>query len=359
MNIIYYILLFFPILKLKGFIFSNPNLHSIHNNIHHFVNNKIGFKKLILSNNNKNTNEIHDKNTIITTFFSKSKSFLNIIRYENIFPTLLLSFSGGFITNKSVLKILKNPDFMISTVNTILIMSSSMILNDLFDINIDKKNKKNRPLVNGEMTVKEALIYSAVLLGLTEYLSYKYLPYYLQMIMNFSIVNIIIYTPILKRILFIKNLSCSFLVSFSIMVGGLASTTINNISNFNLLMMVSNMVFFGSLHNEILMDISDYSGDKENNILTVPIAFGKENAYKIVSCLTKFFILSNSVFISMLFNYKLSLPFFLIFYRLIFNLKKIKNHQFSNKIIEKVVKETNIPLFLSILYFCLLSIIKK
>ena len=348
-----YFILLFPILNIKGFIFSDNKENHFKNKIHLYHNGN-NINKL-----NNLCNLSNEKKDFITKFSSKSKSFLKLIRHENILPTLLLSFSGGFIANKSIMKIIKNPYFVITTINTLLILSSSMILNDIFDIEIDKKNKKNRPIVNGEITKNEAILSSIILLGFTEYLSYKYLPYYLQIIMNISMINIILYTPILKRILFIKNISCSYLVSFAIIVGGLASNTVNRFNNFNLLMIVSNMVFFGSLHNEILLDISDYSGDRDNKIFTIPVVFGKENAYKLVCFITNFFILFNSILVSITFNYKLSLPFYFIFYRLLMNLKKIQYHNYSNNIIQTVVKDTNLPLFLSVIYFCILSFMKQ
>ena len=65
---------------------------------------------------------------------------MTLIRSENIFPTLLLSFSGGWIVNPSIYNLLKNKSFIVSNIVTILIMCSSMIINDIVDINIDKMN---------------------------------------------------------------------------------------------------------------------------------------------------------------------------------------------------------------------------
>jgi len=100
-----------------------------------------------------------DSNILVNKIKNKSLSFLKLIRSKNILPTLLLSFSGGFVMNPSIYNILKSSIFITSTIITLLIMSCSMIINDIFDINIDKINNSKRPLVTGEVSIKEASIY--------------------------------------------------------------------------------------------------------------------------------------------------------------------------------------------------------
>jgi 4-hydroxybenzoate polyprenyltransferase len=81
-----------------------------------------------------------------------------------------------------------------------------MIINDIYDVELDKINNPNRPIVNGELKVSEAIIYFVALLGLTEYLTFLYLPNNLKLIMQLIIIKINIYTPILKKMLLVKNI---------------------------------------------------------------------------------------------------------------------------------------------------------
>ena len=81
---------------------------------------------------------------------------------------------------------------IISTINTILIMSSSIIINDLYDINIDKINNPNRPLVSGVVSKTEAIIYTLSLLSSAEYLNIVYLSQSFQWIIHLAILNIIL-----------------------------------------------------------------------------------------------------------------------------------------------------------------------
>ncbi len=291
------------------------------------------------------------------SIINKTKSFFSFIRYKNIMPTLLLSFSGGLIINPSY-NLFHSSKFIISSIITVLIMSCSMVINDVFDVNIDRINKPTRPLVTGEITMREAKIYIILLLSLTEFLN-SLLPYNLQVITHLAIINIILYTPIFKYILLIKNISCALLVAFAVVFAGLtAQNTINIFLNQNitLLVIASRMIFFGSLHNEILLDMTDVKGDKENNVNTIPVRFGLDKTWEIVYYITKVNVLWNTYDVIRLFNFHLGIFFMLMCSPLIINLKEIKKNNYNKQLIIQTVKETNKPLLLTLLLLCILSL---
>jgi 4-hydroxybenzoate polyprenyltransferase len=234
-----------------------------------------------------------------------------------------------------------------------------MIINDVFDINIDKKNNKSRPLVTGEISMKEAKLYIFVLLSLTEYLNLSFLPYNLQVITHIAIINIILYTPILKSILLIKNISCALLVGFAVVFAGLSAKNTINIflnKNIKLLVIASRLIFFGSLHNEILLDMTDVEGDSINNINTIPVRFGNNITWNIVYYITKINILYNTFDVIRLCNFHLGILFMLMSTPLIINLKDVKKYNYNRELILHTVKETNKPLILTLIYLCLMSI---
>jgi len=282
---------------------------------------------------------------------NKLNDYLDLIRYENILPTTLLNLSGGWIMNPSIDLFLNKP-FLISIINTLLIMSSSMILNDIYDIDIDKINNPTRPLVSGKISMNEAKILVVCLLGLTEILSNSFLDTNLNLIIQLSIINVIIYTPIFKKITFVKNISCASLVAFSPIFSGLAAN-INN--NYNLLYILSGMIFIGSLFCEILLDICDKNGDEENNIITIPIKYGDDITLKI----TCIILIINIIFIftSITYNYDVEhgiiLP--IIFSNIFNDLNNIKESNYSNSLIRKTTMNTNLYLFVSLIYLYSLS----
>jgi len=306
-----------------------------------------------------NSNKLTKHMNVIKT---KAGGLIKIIRPQNIIPTLFLCFTGGWIVNPSIKNLLTSPKFIVSSFNAVTIMSSSMIINDIFDVEIDKINNPTRPLVTGEITKTDAILYNCFLVGLTEILSFKYLTRDLILFVNLALLNVTLYTPLLKRILFIKNISCAALVSFSLFFSGLASvynTTniIINPKNRSLLLVAVRTIFFGSLFNELLLDMHDYEGDFENNIPTIPVIYGLQKSYTIMKLLLKINILWNSLQIMYLFNFPIGISLLFILSPLLYNLQNIKSHGFSKESITTTIQSTNMPLFVLLFYLCFLTTI--
>jgi len=353
MQLIQILILFINIINIGSFkTFFNINLKR-----NHLIQNKnIQNKNLILFyNNNNNTN------TIIEKYKKPNKinSFLKLIRSNNIVPTFLLCFSGGWIMNPSIEKLINSPQFIVSTIDTILIMSASMVLNDIYDIEIDKINSHNRPLVNGEIKIKEALFFALLLIGISEYLALAFLPDNLKFIIQLAIIQISIYTPILKRIIIIKNISCASLVSFSLFFTGLSSSDRNLITlnkNFGLLSIAMSLIFLGSWCNELLLDMRDIKGDRSNKIITIPTLFGNKFSWIFSNFLLSVNILSNTLSISYLYNNPIIGSFIpIILSPLLLNLYKIRRDNYSEESIINYMKYSNFPLLVLLFYLCLLS----
>jgi len=306
-----------------------------------------------------NTLNVPKKENINIIIKRKTQGFIKIIRPQNIIPTLFLCFTGGWIGNPSIRSLLNSPKFIVSSINAVTVMSSSMIINDLFDLEIDKINNPKRPLVTGEITKSEAVFFNCILIALTELLSFKYLAANSILFVNLALLNVTIYTPFLKRLLFIKNISCASLVSFSIFFSGLASISLQNLSFNNktrsLLWIAVRTIFFGSLFNELLLDMHDYEGDKKFNINTFPVVFGLEKSWVLANIIMKTNIAWNSFHIMCLYNFQIGIIFSFILYPLLFNLRRIKNSGFSKDSISNAINNSNIPLFLLLIYLCILQ----
>jgi 4-hydroxybenzoate polyprenyltransferase len=301
-------------------------------------------------NNNNNNNNNNN---------SKLAGIVSLLRPKSILPTLLLNFSGGWIMNPSLHNLLQCPSFIIATINTILILASSMIINDIYDVQIDRINNPTRPLVTGQVSIDEAFGLFILLISMAEILTIGFLPNNFKYIIDFAMINITIYTPFLKRIPLIKNISCAALVAFTIYFSGLSSVNglITTHENYKFLIIAMNLIFGGSLSNEILLDIRDYHGDKDNNIKTIPVLFGKDAAFVIVNIISTLSVLLNSLSLSHVMDYKYGVILSIVCSPLTFNLYKVKVNEYSRESINEVVNNTNLPLFLTLVYFSLLSTI--
>jgi len=287
---------------------------------------------------------------------TKTQSIIKLIRPENIVPTIFLGATSGFIINPSFNSLINNKPFLISNVITLLVMCNSMIVNDIFDIGVDIKNKVDRPLVNGEIRVGTAVTISTLLFALSEYLNFKYINRDMRIITHVANFVSVIYTPILKKIPFIKNLSCAGLISFCIVFSGLTAMPDSLINkNAIILSIAHQLVFFGSLSIEILMDICDMDGDRQNKIYTIPVLFGKEFALNFANNIAAFNILWSVINITYIGNFKTGAFFMMLISPLFYNLKKIKQFNYSKEIIKYTANETIYPMVYSMLYLCYLG----
>jgi 4-hydroxybenzoate polyprenyltransferase len=226
---------------------------------------------------------------------------------------------------------------------------------------LDRVDHSDRPLVNGNISRKEAIGYLVGLLSMVEFLNIRFLPDNIQTIFHLAIVNILLYTPIYKKIPFIKNIFCAAIIAFSIFTSGLSATKELMVVNpgFSILSIALSIIFFGSWYSEILLDITDYDGDRANGIHTVPVLYGKKNAWKIASFLLYFNILSNMLSLSYLFGSGIGMILPIIFSPMVYDCLSISKESFSTKSVKNAVKNTRTPLFLLVIYLCALSLFRS
>jgi 4-hydroxybenzoate polyprenyltransferase len=284
------------------------------------------------------------------------KSTLRLIRHKNIAPTLAISVAGGWIANPTPAFLIK-PEFLASCAITIAIMSSSMILNDIADYNIDLVNNPGRPLVTGEITRRRAWFYVAALFAASEFLSFKFFSKTLHQLVRMALFAVSIYTPVLKRITFIKNLMCASIVGFSIWFAGLTATNgaIPD-KNAELLGIAARLLFMGSLNNEIFLDMRDVEGDRLHNIQTIPVSYGLDFAWDVAVANLVFNTVTSSIKLSMLTKsinvgialYAISLPLWA-------HLNNIKKYDYSMIEVLRAAKQSTIPMLVTLVYFSLLA----
>jgi len=284
-------------------------------------------------------------------FLRKSSAVLRLIRSENIPPTIVLLLAGGWISSPSW-KNMMSPQFLVSGLITLMVLSASMIINDLFDIEIDKTNHPSRPLITGEITKKEAFIYYSALLGTSEVLSLFFLPKHIQYLVHMIILVVSVYTPYLKPIPFIKNITCASIISFSVFFAGAAASSgfiLNSLSQ-----ILSRFIFLGSLQSELLLDMRDYEGDLANSIRTVPVIFGLSKTHLIATAILYTNIFTNTFHIMSIYGFRYGLYFMGICYSLFLDMEKIAEYDYSRKAVLIAVKKTVGPMILVTAYLCML-----
>lgn len=153
------------------------------------------------------------------------------------------------------------------------ISSSTLILNDYFDLEIDKINAPQRPLPSGLVKQSQVIILSVIttIIGLIAALSINYLA--LAVATIFWIIGFM-YNWKLKRTGLLGNLLVSSSVAITFIFGGIV---VGNPWN-PVVWCFSAIAFFIDLGQEIGVDALDMEGDKEINSQSIALKRGQNTA---------------------------------------------------------------------------------
>jgi len=197
---------------------------------------------------------------------------------------------------------LTNSEFFLLSLSVLLITAGGYIINDIYDIDVDKINKPEKVIVSRSISIQHAWIYYCllssigILVGI--YLSFEKQLEFFSFYFIASVILLFLYSRFLKRLPLIGNLTVSLLASLTIFLtyqfdnsmldfksDGLNSLFLSIIVFYYLL-----FSFFSTLVRELIKDIEDVNGDHALKMKTIPIILGIKRTRNIVIGIS-FFIL--------------------------------------------------------------------
>lgn len=215
-------------------------------------------------------------------FITKIKASLKIIRPLNCIIAGFSIFLAGYLSNNYDIKL---PQMLFLPIAGILVTAAGNIINDIFDIEIDKINRPQRPLASNILSVKFAKSYYSILVIISIILS-SYVNIYALSIVIFSNIIIFFYSYRLKSLPLIGNFTVSFFTGLSFIYGGVAGNYIH------LTFLPAFFAFLINFIREIVKDCEDITGDKELNLKTFPILYGTNKSIKLANILLGILILA-------------------------------------------------------------------
>ena len=232
--------------------------------------------------------------------------FLKLIRFVNLIFIAItqLVFYYCIITPQYAIYNSAGPVLSIPNLNylilaSVFIAAAGYIINDYFDLNIDRINKPHRLIIGRHISRRWAmffhLVLSAIGLSCTAYVSYQLKNPFL-LLFNFLVVIVLIfYSTTLKRKLLSGNILISLLTSWVIIILYIAELNLTRsvmLSNqahvllkiYKIAAVYAGFAFVVSFIREIVKDMEDQDGDKRNECKTIPIVWG--------AATTKLFVLA-------------------------------------------------------------------
>ena len=226
----------------------------------------------------------------------KIKGFFQLIRYPNlIFIALTQSLFyyriivPSFTINGQPRQLLKETDFILLLVSSLLIAAAGYIINDYFDIDIDNVNKPERLIVGKLIKRRWAMLLHLVLslagLFLTAIVA-MHLNNLLLLALNFlSVLLLLLYSSTFKKRLLIGNFIISILTAWVVGVLFIAELRLSDVtymqinqtvlgSLYKVTLVYAGFAFIVSLMREVVKDMEDMEGDRRFGCNTMPISWG-------------------------------------------------------------------------------------
>lgn len=164
---------------------------------------------------------------------------------------------------------------LLAAISTALITAGANVINDYFDIDIDKINKPKRPLVSENLKPGEAFNFF-VILYLAGWICAVYIHWAMFIIALVIGILMFLYSYKLKRTILWGNLIVSFATATAFIYGGLA------VNRIEATLFPACFAFLYHFGREILKDIQDIDGDKREGLLTFPIKYGIKSSINLI-----------------------------------------------------------------------------
>ena len=196
------------------------------------------------------------------------RGFAELTRPANTFVAGVLTFVGAFVAEGAF----ANPVATAAAVAaTWFATAAGMAINDYFDREIDRINAPERAIPRGAVSPREALAFS-VLLFAGAVVSVAVLPPLAVAIALVNLVALVAYTQFFKGMPGVGNVVVAYLGGSTFLFGGAAVGSPETSA------VLFALAALSTLTREIVKDVEDLAGDREEGLNTLPIAVGERPA---------------------------------------------------------------------------------
>jgi len=253
-------------------------------------------------------------------------AYLKIIRPLNLMLLALVQLLIKFVLFDTfqVEVAMNSYQFLWLLIATLAIAAAGNVVNDIYDIEIDKVNKPDKVVVGKKIPEKRAFTYY-IFLNSMGVISGFVLANQLGkpgLAAIFIVISALlyIYSTQLKAMLLVGNIVISLLVAFSlliVLIFDLYPIAVNGLSEaqINVSRLVFHYAIFAfviNLMRELVKDLEDINGDKKGDIRTLAIAMGRQRTTMLVFSMATVFILSIVLYVyTFLYDKQLMVLYFL------------------------------------------------
>jgi geranylgeranylglycerol-phosphate geranylgeranyltransferase len=213
----------------------------------------------------------------------KINAYINITRPHNCLMGGLTSIIGVMVSRQFYIPLYTQLTFILililSYLTYIFIAAAGNVVNDVFDIEIDKINRPDRPIPSGVITLKQAKIYSIVLwlIGIIfSFVTISISPagFWCPIIAIFFSFIGFAYAAKGKVMGIFGNFMVAISFSFGYIYGGVITGAFNHITSSLAIITFFLSSFFMLQSREIIKGMEDVEGDQLRQVQTIAMIYG-------------------------------------------------------------------------------------
>ncbi|AXI25355.1 digeranylgeranylglyceryl phosphate synthase [Methanofervidicoccus sp. A16] len=220
------------------------------------------------------------------------KDYMDLIRVKNCLIASFGTVIAGLIASNFNIHLLDR--VLLAALVVFLICGFGNVINDIYDIDIDRINKPHRPLPSGRISLKSAkiLVWIMAISGLLISL-FNWICFIIALV---NTLILYLYAKRFKRDKRIGNLLVAYLTGSVFLFGG---ASVGNIFITFILFLCAMLTTWAR---EIVKDFEDIEGDRSRGVLSLPIKYGKRSLYLALGLLILAIILSPLPYLIGIFN---------------------------------------------------------
>ena len=203
----------------------------------------------------------------------QARGCLELARPGNAVAAGGLTFVGAFVAGG-----LSAPaPTAFAVVATVLATGGGNAINDYFDREIDAINRPDRPIPRGAVSPRGALLLSGLLFAVAVGLTLL-LPLFAVAIALTNLVALVAYTELFKGLPGVGNALVAYLTGSTFLYGGAAVE-----GNLSPVVVLFALAASATMAREVVKDVEDAAGDREEGLRTLPIVLGRRRALAVAA----------------------------------------------------------------------------
>ncbi|WP_096591428.1 geranylgeranylglycerol-phosphate geranylgeranyltransferase [Halorubrum ezzemoulense] len=159
----------------------------------------------------------------------------------------------------------------LAAATTVFAVAAGNAINDYFDREIDAVNSPGRPIPRGAVSPRTALATAALWFAVAVAFAVR-LPTLAIGIAAVNLVALVTYTSVFKGTPGLGNALVAYLVGSTFLFGGAA------VGNPRAVLVLAALAGLSTFTREVIKDVEDVAGDREEGLATLPIAVGERRA---------------------------------------------------------------------------------